>query len=482
MKNNIIPEDLELVTDPCIIRLFPAQDTVKSLQQSFSFMPKVKPFKSTQAKRMEDLGLTVMFKRKERQKVFADDGSVNPQPRCSWGQSHLARFINRYVSWYRKKPSDDRTYFLELLEQTAKENNVILPNLSEINKRARMPRKQLVSEAIDINRFDDRVKLKVYHDGENLVGYIPGENKAVLREKYERTKWDELFDTLYPTLKALPENNEHGQPTEVKHQIRNNIEMELVRQFYEVYGYDDKTEKEPCPLFISRKLWNMTASYCERKKRFFRKKDQVRWTAWITITYSDEKFRSEEDFVKTLKTFFKNKAHIDRGNWLVMGTFEHGEENGRLHFHGFFYIPQGTESRELVNRSHFSNKENCWVNYKADKELLEKFGDNEYEDITEATQKDIHAMAQYTDKMIGYMDKGGKVFYSRHIPIDFELEALGSEILTKYAVIIKRKVVRVVLWDDAFIRSDIQITRKNAIAEQQVYDIGLLDEEERSAA
>lgn len=248
-----------------------------------------------------------------------------------------------------------------------------------------------------------------------------------------------------------------------------------------MYAYDDDKENEPCPIFISRKLWNMTASYHERKKRFFRKKDQVRWTAWITITYSNEKFKSEDEFCQTLKTFFKNKAAPDRGHWLVMGKFEHGEIRGRLHFHGFFYIPQGTGSRELVNQSKYSDKDGMWHNYKADKELLEKFGDNEYEDITDATQKDIHAMAKYTDKMTRYMDKGGKVFYSRHIPMDFELDVLGKEIFTKFTSIHKRGIMRYVMWDEYFIRSATEIIRKTPIAAQRAYDIGLLDDE-RSAA
>ncbi|MDE6294104.1 MAG: hypothetical protein K2L88_05745 [Clostridiales bacterium] len=480
MVNNI-PECLELVTDPKITKLFRSDDIVQSLQQSFSFMPQNKAVKPLRPTPIEEMGLIARYNRKKSEKVFADDGSVNPQPRCSWGATHLARFINRYVSWYKKKPSADRTKFLEMFEQTAKENNVILPKLSEINNRNRTPKKRLVAEAIDINRYSDVTKLKLYYDGENFVGYVPGENKAVTRETYERTKWDDLFDSLYSVLKSQPENAEYDKTSEEKEEIRQSLEYELVRQFYDVYGYDDKSENEPCPLFISRKLWNMTAAYHERKKRFFRKKDQVRWTAWITITYSDEKFKSEEDFMRTLKTFFKNKAHADRGNWLVMGQFEHGEERGRLHFHGFFYIPQGTVSRELVNRSKFSDKEQKWHNYKADTELLEKFGDNEYEDITDATQKDIHAMAKYTDKMTRYMDKGGKVFYSRHIPMDFELDVLGQDIFTKFTIVHKRQVVRYVMWNDAFVRSDVQITRKTSIAEQEAYDIGLLGEE-RSVA
>ena len=479
--NSNIPAGLELVTDPNITRLFPSDSVAQSIQQSFPFMPQKRIAKPVHITPAQAMGLLVRHKRKENEKVFAADGSVNPQPRCSWGTVHLARFINRYVSWFKKKPSADRTLYLQMLEDTAKQNNIILPKLSDINNRNRTPKKFLVAEAIDINRYSDVTRLKLYYDGANFVGYIPNENKAVLREIHDKTKWDKLFDSLYSVLKALPENNEYGLSSADKEELRRNIEYELVRQFYDIYGYDDSTEQEPCPLFIARKLWNKTSAYNERKKRFFRKKDQVRWTAWITITYSDGKFKSEEDFMKSLKIFFKNKAHEKRGNWLVMGKFEHGEERGRLHFHGFFYIPQGMESRTLVNKSKFSDKEQKWHNYKADMELLEKFGDNEYEDITEATRRDIHAMAEYTDKMTKYMDKGGKVFYSRHIPMDYELDVMRQDIFVKMVTVHKRSVVRYVMWDDAFVRTDLEIKRKTSIAEQSAYDIGLLDDERGAA-
>lgn len=482
MQTNPIPNGLILETNPAVTRLFPSVDSVRTVQPSFSFMPQFQTT-SLRSKELEETGMLVRYKRKEREKVFDDNGNVNPQPNCPWGNTHLARFINRYVSWVKKKPSEERTLFIKQLEDIAKENNVKLPLASEITKRKKMPVKRLVAEAIDINRYCDVMKLKVYYNGTDFVGYIPGENKAAIREVHEQTKWDVLFDTLYPQIKAMPENNERGKTLEEKRDIRNRIEYELVKQFYELYDYDDKTEKEPCPLFIQRKLYNKSASYNERKKRFFRKKDQVRWTAWITITYSDKKFKSEEDFYRALKKYFNNKSAPDRGNWLVMGKFEHGELNGRLHFHGFFYIPQGTVSRKLVDRKKYSDKDKKWHNYKADKALLETFGDNEYEDLTDATQNDIHAMAKYTDKMTRYMDKGGKVFYSRHIPMDYELDVMGKEIFTRMTTIHKRAITRYVLWDDEFIRSDIQILRKNPIAthedkqdESDPYDIGLLDE------
>lgn len=217
MQNNpTIPVDLELVTDPKVTRLFRNDGISTMLQQSFAFMPQKQILKPKRLSYVEEMGLFARYKRKENAKVFADDGTVKPQPRCPWGNSHLARFINCYVKCFKKSPGDARTAALAKYEETARKYHILLPKLSEINKRNRIPRKRLTIEAIAINRYSDIFKLKLYNDGENIVGYIPGENKPGERELHAKTQWDTLFAELYSMLKALPENSEYNQPTEIK--------------------------------------------------------------------------------------------------------------------------------------------------------------------------------------------------------------------------------------------------------------------------
>lgn len=452
-----IPEGLELVTDPNVTCLFPS-----------IYRPIVPPTEES-LKAYEEYGRKRMAECEERERLY--DLEYPPQERCSWGSSRISRFITRYVSWYYKRQSADRTYFLEQLESIARENHIVLPKLSDVKER--IPKKRLVCEAVDVNRYDDIYKLKVYYDGENIVGYKPCENKPKERELHVRTKWDDLFDQIYPMIKGLPDNDEKHKTSEEKNRIRNSIECELVRQFYEIYEYDDQIEDEPCPLFISRKLWNMTSAYNERIKRFRRKKDQVKWTAWWTITYSDDKFTTEHEFRRKLLTYFRNKSYRD--GWRVMGVFEHGGENNRLHFHGFFYIPKGYEVGELVQQKHYSVKDKCWHEYVENTEFKELFGVNEYEDISEATHSDINAMSNYTSKMLKYMEKGEKVFYSRHIPSEFPVDVKGSEVLCFFSITCKRKIKRYVLSDNPFFRSDMSIVRKVPLPDKyDPYEIGLL--------
>lgn len=472
MLNTIIPDGLELVTDPNVTRLFPSQDNRE--QQAFSFMPAKKKVKSLYAKDMEQLGILTHFKRTNFA-VFDENGNVNPQPRCAWRESKLARFISRYVHFYKQPPSDTRTFILEQIISEAKANNVILPKPAEMQRRK--PKRRLTCEVIDHSVPSRTAEYKAYYDGENIVAYMSGENTATERERYERTHWDELFTAEYNILKKSAEYDEKGKDKSTKKEMRRDLEMTFVERFYKIYGYTDSTEKETCSEFIHRKIYNMSSAYAGRKKRFHRKKDQIRWTYWVTITYDDKKFANEQAFKKTLLTRFRNLCDPKRNDWLIMGVFERGELNDRLHFHGFFYVPQGKDVGQLEPRAKYSEKEKCWHNYKANTDFEEKFGDNEFEDIREATQKDVNAMAKYTEKMLRYMEKGGIVYYSRHIPTEYLVELDTTDLLVAYSITCKRSIKRYVVSDLAVKRTNTTIERINRIPEpSDPYDIGLLDE------
>ena len=474
MTDYAIPDGLELVTDLNTILLFPSADDVIKKQQAFSFMPEKKTVIPFYSKAREQLGILTRLKRKNFA-VFDENGNVNPQPRCEWRESKLKRFISRYVHFYKQPQSDTRTFILEQLESEAQEHNVILPKPSEMQRRK--PKSRFTCEIVDHDLPSSTAEYKAYYDGENIVAYMPGENKATERVVYERTKWDDLFNHEYNLLKNQPEYIERGKSYLEKFACRSNLEMELIERFYKVYEYNDSAEKETCAEFIHRKIYNLSAAYAERKKRFHRKKDQVRWTYWITVTYDDKKFESEQAFKKTLLTRFRNLCDPKRNDWLVMGVFERGELNGRLHFHGFCYVPQGKDVGEYVRRAKYSEKEKRWHNYIANTDFEEKFGDNEFEDITEATQRDVNAMAKYTDKMLGYMEKGGIVYYCRHIPTEFLVKLETNELLTAFSITCKRSIKRYVVSDFALKRTDLTIERRNKLPQlDDPYDIGLLDD------
>lgn len=354
-------------------------------------------------------------------------------------------------------------------EEYARENGVKLPTPEEMLDYRRKSADAVVSELVDAN--DTRVSTYKYYllDGQ-YVAYKPGENAHSERTVYKKTHWDELFDIHYRDLRN---KYKCGSGT-VPEDMRLKIENELVRLFYDGYEYDDKTEQESCPEFIYRKIYNESAAYSGRLRRFHRKKDQTQWTAWWTITYDSDKFPSEDAFRKVLLKRFNNLAV--RNHWRIMGVFEYGEDNGRLHFHGFFYIPDGEEVGKIVKQKHYSKKHGCVHEYYENTDFREKFGVNEYEDIREAMQSDITAMANYTAKMCRYMEKGEKVFYSRHIPTEFTGEFYNNDMVMFFNITCKRRIRRYVIDKSIMVRTETQIKRRVSVEEQQLYDIGLIDE------
>lgn len=386
------------------------------------------------------------------------DGQVLPQPNCKLSMRQLKRTIGSYIAIYKQPRSANRTYLLERIRSFAAENNARLPEPWEM--RQNKLKKRIVLESVAKSLSDGVYEFKAYFDGENFVGYVPT-HRISKHDEYPITHWDELFDMEYPLLKGLPENDEKGKTKVAVQEIRAHIESELIRRFYDVYGYDDATETEPCFCFIRRKLWNLTAAYNGRRKRFFRKKDQMKWTAWWTITYDNSKFASEEEFKEKLLTKFRNFAY--QKDWRIMGVFERGEENDRLHFHGFFYIPHGKEVGQLAHRAHKSDKDGQWHNYITNTWFEENYGINEYEDIEYISEAGKANLAKYTSKMVNYMNKGYKVFYSRHIPSDFSILLRADEIMTVMKTRMKRTVSRCVIWDDAIIRTSTALVRATPI-------------------
>ena len=98
-------------------------------------------------------------------------------------------------------------------------------------------------------------------------------------------------------------------------------------------NYDDA--KLFTELNLRRKRNNLIA----RRIRMTRKANLQDFTHFVTLTYSNE-LHTEESFKKGLGDCLKNLSK--RRGWKCMGVWERSPEKQRLHFHGIFYIPEGT--------------------------------------------------------------------------------------------------------------------------------------------
>lgn len=71
----------------------------------------------------------------------------------------------------------------------------------------------------------------------------------------------------------------------------------------------------------------------------------------MTFTYDGEK-HTEESFKKKLQGCFKMMCH--RKGWKYVGVWERSPEKHRLHFHGLFYIPEGSMPGKLIEAMDYS--------------------------------------------------------------------------------------------------------------------------------
>lgn len=147
-----------------------------------------------------------------------------------------------------------------------------------------------------------------------------------------------------------------------------------------------------------------------REKRFQRKAmyNMMKYSHFITITYDPENFSDEETFRKTLKNWFGH-SHDRKGSF-VQGVFERGGANGRLHFHGLMYVPEGFFKDGLVERKVYSTEEQKWTVIHENPTLRRKFGQNDFSQIN---PYNIVDRINYICKYIG--KSGERFFYNRGI-------------------------------------------------------------------
>ncbi len=79
------------------------------------------------------------------------------------------------------------------------------------------------------------------------------------------------------------------------------------------------------------------------------------------------------------------------------------------------------------------------------------------------------------------MEKGEKIYYSRHIPTEFSLELKHSDMLVAFSITCKRRIRRYVVSDLAVKRTALSIERSTPLPYldkkyYDPYDIGLIDD------
>lgn len=113
-----------------------------------------------------------------------------------------------------------------------------------------------------------------------------------------------------------------------------------------------------------------------------------------------------------------------------MGVWERSPEKKRLHFHGIFYIPEGTLSGEMedINSFNFTTRRRQIT--KQNSFFAKRFGRNDFEKI-----EDKNRLGDALAYIMKYIEKSGeKIVYSRGLAQFFISDIMEEDIVCPYGM------------------------------------------------
>lgn len=208
-------------------------------------------------------------------------------------------------------------------------------------------------------------QVKVYSDGSHYIGipYEPNPRARYRRPRHEEViEVKELSEEESPTdpdteNDVIPEQNfvaehEKSAPSAVRQMTRKELFDELYMQTFDMKKRERKLyivkqmlpyfkDGSSCRAFVEQNFERKHRNMICRRTRLWRKINHQRFNFFVTFTYANDKMTEEEFVKKLLNTLYHFSS---RKGWLYIGAWERGGETNRLHFHGLFYIPEGTMS------------------------------------------------------------------------------------------------------------------------------------------
>ena len=182
---------------------------------------------------------------------------------------------------------------------------------------------------------------------------------------------------------------------------------------------------EDAKLFTELNLRRKRNNLIARRIRMTRKANLQDFTHFVTFTYSDA-LHTEQSFKKGLGTCLRHYA--DRKGWKCMGVWERSPEKQRLHFHGIFYIPEGTMPGQMMDVNDFNFKSGRRKITHQNTYFNEHFGRSDFEKIE--NDYDLQYAMNY---LIKYIEKSGeRIVYYGDLPQYFVSDVMEDDIICPY--------------------------------------------------
>lgn len=266
--------------------------------------------------------------------------------------------------------------------------------------------------------MENKVLLKIYHDGHHFVAHKIQKGKTGTRSKREKTDLDNLFDLLY--FNGVQQNLRFKQMVDF-----------IINELSESYCLD---RSEELLTYVENKVKRKLNNLHKRKDRFRRKANLNKWNYFCTFTF-DDKLHTPATFKKKLKKCLSN-LHTRRG-WKYMGVFELSPVNKRLHFHCIMYIPKGEMVGEIFKKQDYSLSEHKMQTANVNTFFLNAFGRNDMTEI-QTNEMTINYILKYIEKT------GEKIVYSRGVASEIIKEVSRDDIVAEF----EDFILKMVLFDD----------------------------------
>ena len=308
-------------------------------------------------------------------------------------------------------------------------------------------------------------KCKVYYDGSHHIAIPPQPKKPRPKKgakvKKEVPELEELdaenedcpFDNPVQLSLFDGEKREENRPEQPQENDNNQntsqtcnenadapSRKEIFERLYKEHLYDSKRKRkreiikgmlpyckdyEDAKLFTELNLRRKRNNLIARRVRMTRKANLQEFTHFVTFTYSDA-LHTEQSFKKSLGTCLRHYA--DRKGWKCMGVWERSPEKQRLHFHGIFFIPEGTMPGQMMDVNDFNFKSKKRKITHQNTYFNEHFGRSDFEKIE--NDYDLQYAMNY---LIKYIEKSGeRIVYYGDLPQYFVSDVMEDDIICPY--------------------------------------------------
>lgn len=290
-------------------------------------------------------------------------------------------------------------------------------------------------------------KVKVYSDGGHYIGILYEPNPYARKR---RKALEEVITVKEHAEKSAALHAEHADEsntapsehwkTDTIPKERRMTRKELFEELYQKSAGMKRRERkeficnemtpyfksyELCAEFVEQNIERKHRNMVCRKSRLWRKINQQQFNFFATFTF-DDKLHDEESFRKTLSRCLQHFS--SRKGWLYIGVWERAPETKRLHFHGIFYIPEGTMPGKFESVTDFDTRAKKMRVTMQNDFFGKKFGRNDFKAIRHDSE--VPQAIKYLTK---YLEKTGqKLVYSRELYQYFVTDFMDEDILCPY--------------------------------------------------